>query len=143
MRLKLGPIRNLVEGLTMNDACKITRDPELTSDDNWDEDTGQYTPPANDRNTIYEGPCTVYPRTSGNTDEESGGEELSATMYWIGIPMSAEVQTKKEDLVEITGVDPEQGDPELLDEIFVVEGQEYNTMASTRRIMAKHLAEVP
>jgi uncharacterized protein DUF6093 len=143
VRLNLLPIRKLVEGLTMNDTCLISSDPELTSDDTWDEETGTYTPPDPDRVTIYEGQCTVYPMSANTRDEEQGGEQMSATRYWLGIPMSAEVTVKPEYLVVITAVDPRQGDPELVDQMFIVEDQEFNTMAATRRFMMKKLLEVP
>lgn len=143
MRLNLLPIRSLVESLTMNDACLITRDPEGTSDDNWDEETGTYTPPENDRDEIYDGRCTVYPFSGVVQEEDQGGQQMAVSNYWLGIPMGAEVEVHPDDLVEITAVDPEQGDPILLDKVFVIESQEFLTMASSRRFRMKLLKEVP
>lgn len=143
MRLNLGPIRQLVEDLTMSCECTITRDPDLTNDDDWDEDTGTYESPEDDRDEVYSGICTVYPMSSIGQEEERGGEEISSTKYWLGIPTSELVVTQPEDIVEITAVDPEQGDPELVGKKFSIEGQEWNTMASSRRFMMKFLAEVP
>lgn len=143
MRLNLLLIRSLVEGLTMNDACKISRDPSGVSDDTWDEATGTYIPPANDRISVYVGPCSVYPIGSTPQEDDEGGQELAVVRYWLGIPMEAEVLSLPEDLVEITAVDSLQGDPMLLDRSFSIESQEYATLASTRRFVMKLMQVVP
>lgn len=143
MRLNLLPIRRLAESLTMNDECIITRDPEGTGDDVWDEATGTYVKPPGDRQTLYDGVCSVYPMSPIAQEEERGGEEIAATKYWVGIPMSAEVTTRPEDQVQITAVDPEQGDPELVGQVLIVDSQEFSTLASTRRLRCRILNEVP
>lgn len=144
MRLNLAPIRKLVQDLTMNCECKITRDEQLTADDTWDEGTGIYTPPVPDTITIYTGICTVYAFSAIPQEEERGGEEIEATRYWLGIPMEEEVVTKYEDLVVITAVDIENNaDPKLLQKKFTIESQEWQSLGSSRRFLMKFLAEVP
>lgn len=143
MRLNLLPIRKLVEGLTMNDACAISRDPELTKDDAWDEVTGTYVPPVNDRISVYTGQCTIYPFSGVTQEEEEGAQEVAVSRYWLGVPMSAEVAAQPEDLVVITAVDLLQGDPKLVDQQFSVISQEYGTMQSSRRFVVKILQEIP
>jgi hypothetical protein len=144
MRLNLTPIRSLVEDLTMRDACRITREatPNV-GNGTWDEETGTYIPPVVEPELIYEGQCTVYPVSTNATDEESGGTEVSETRYWIGIPFESDVQTNPEDDVEITEVDATEGDITLVGKEFKVTHQEYNTMASTRRIQVRLLVAVP
>lgn len=143
MRLNLLPIRKLVEDLTMTDTCVITRDPQGTADDTWDEATGTYVPGANDRITVYAGQCSVYPFSGVVQEDEEGAQEVAVARYWLGIPVSAEVTSKPEDLVKITAVDAIQGDPKLLNAEFSVVSQEFGTIQSSRRFVIKLLQEVP
>lgn len=143
MRLNLAPIRKIVEDLTMGDTCLITVDPEETADDVWDEETGTYVPGVGDRTTVYEGQCSVYPFSGVVQEEERGGEQVQSTRYWLGVPVSEEFTCPVEALVEITEVDPDQGDPQLVGRFFVVDGQEWQTMASSRRIKMRELRAKP
>lgn len=54
------------------DRCTITWDPEGTTDDEFDPDTGTYTPPVDDERLIYEGPCSVYPDRVPSLDVSTG-----------------------------------------------------------------------
>lgn len=143
MKLNLAPIRRIVQELTMNDECLITSDPEGTGDDVWDEETGTYVKPVNDRVTIYEGPCSVYPFSIVIQEGERGEEEIMESRYWLGVPMDAEIEPPPESLCEITAVDPDQGDPALVDRVFVIDEQEFQTLASSRRFKMRILTAKP
>lgn len=143
MRLNLNPIRKIVEDITMNDTCLITVDTEGTADDTWDEETGTYIPPVNDRDTVYAGSCSLYPFSSVIQQDEQGGEDLGVTRYWLGLPVSSDVTVPVEALVQITAVDPTNGDPELVDKLFIVDGQEWLSMASSRRLKIRELRAKP
>lgn len=143
MRLNLAPIRRIVEGITMNDACRIYHDAEGTGDDMWDEDTGTYIKPPADEVDVYEGQCAIYPFSGVIQEGERGEEEIMETRYWLGIPMEAVVFPPPESLCKITAVDPVQGDPLLVDQIFVIDEQEYQTLASSRRFKMRLLTAKP
>lgn len=143
MRLNLDPIRRVVEEITMRDECEITTDPQGVGDDVWDPATGTYTPPAGDRTVLYTGICSIYPFSGVIQAGERGDEQIMETRYWVGIPMSEEVEVPPEALIEITAVDPDQGDPMLVGEWFVVDEQELQTMASSRRFNTRHLKAKP
>lgn len=143
MRINLLPIRKIVEDITMRDTCRITFDEERTGDDTWDEETGTYLPPEDDEDLVYEGKCSVYPFSGVVQDSESGGEQILETRYWLGVPMSEEFTAPVESIVTITDVDPDQGDPEMIDRQFIVDDQEWQTMASSRRIKMRSLRVKP
>lgn len=143
MKIPLKKIRTIVEGLTMRDECLITRDPELTTDDEWDEDTGSYAPPDGDHDEIYAGPASFYPFSAITQDGERGGEDIAETRYWVAIPVESNVICQPEDQITCTAVDEEDGDPTLVDQVFVVDSQEFVTLASSRRFRCRRLEARP
>lgn len=128
----------------MGDECIITRDPELNTDDIWDEDEGTYVAAGSaDRVTIYNDICSVYSRRGIEQTEMKGGREVAVTRFYLAIPMDEDVEIKPEDLVEITDVDDDNGDLVMIGTKFRITSQEFGTLSATRRFLMELQQDIP
>ena len=113
----------------MLDTCTIQRDPQEESDDTWDDNVGEYVPPAGDLDEIYNGVCMVYPNTAF-TERQRGDVPENVTQYWLEIPKTAD-PVKPDDIVTVTA---SLHDPRLVNKVFILDTEETDTYATSRRI---------
>lgn len=137
MPLNLDPIKRIAEGY-MIDACVVSRDEEGNTDDLWDDVLGEYQPPADDLTEIYAGPCMIYPN-SAFTERSRGDVPENVTQYWLEVPVEA-TGFMPEDIVLCT---VSVNDPGLVDKVFILDTEENDTYAATRRIRMHDRKPVP
>ena len=137
MALNLDPIKAIVEGF-MVDECTISRDEEANTDDLWDDVVGEYVRPPDDFDTVYEGPCMIYPN-SAFTERSRGDVPENVTQYWLEVPREV-VDLKPEDIVVCT---VSANDPALVDKVFILDTDEADTYAVSRRIRMHDRKPVP
>lgn len=113
----------------MKDECTVKRDPQLETDDTWNDTTGEYTPPVGDKDTVYSGKCMFYTDRMFR-DNEKGGAYDNVSGYWLEIPKTV-TDLKPEDEVKCT-VCP--GDPGMVDRVFYLDTMESETFATARRM---------
>lgn len=137
MPLNLDPIKKIVEGY-MVDRCTVVRDPEGSSDDLWNDVTGQYEPPVGDFLQVYAGPCMIYPN-SAFTERQRGDVPENVTQYWLEVPIAA-LGFEPEDIVTCTVAD---NDPALVGKVFILDTEETDTYAASRRLRMHDRKPVP
>lgn len=113
----------------MDDQVVIKRDPEGTSDDGFNQETGTYVPPLSDVQTVYTGPAMFTLITSVGRDGSRGGGQFAAVGYKLSIPLEAP-ELKRGDWVEVTA---SLRDPELVGKRFQIDTPQYTTLAYVRR----------
>lgn len=88
MPINLDAARRALERL-MDDQVTITRDPQQTDDDTFDQATGQYTPPVGDVTTVYTGKALVSGRANVGTQGNRAGGSFQVVDYTLQIPIAA------------------------------------------------------
>lgn len=133
MAIDLSGAQRLVEGF-MLDSCVVTRDPDGTADDAWDEESGTYYRPALDTDEIYSGPCfsSFEPWTPS---EEGGGYNVLLERRWLYTPVNA-AQFLPGDKVVYT-VTSANSDPLLDGRVFRVIAQAEGTYQAVRRTLVE------
>lgn len=114
----------------MLDQCQVRKVLEQTSDDNWDEATGTYTPIADE--VLYEGPCTFGQGNVENLEAEGGGSARESE-YWFSVPLSSEFVVEPELLITLTAIHPE-GRQDWVGQTFSVEDEVMGTFSTSRRL---------
>ena len=137
MALNLDPIKAIVEGF-MVDECTISRDPDGKTDDLWDDVVGEYVSPPDDADTVYTGPCMIYPN-SAFTERSRGDVPENVTQYWLEVPREV-TDLKPEDIVVCT---VSANDPALVEKVFILDTEEVDTYAVSRRIRMHDRKPVP
>lgn len=141
MKLNLSSIGNIAEDF-MIDACTIRRDPQGTSDDTWDANSGTYTALVGDMDVLYDdGPCMIY-MSGGNTEDTRGSVPGSMGNFVVEIPMSAAFDPHELDVIEVTAMHPE-GDQTLIGKTFVVQSVSKGSYEVTIRMQASRFAARP
>ena len=96
--------------------CTITRDPQGTTDDVFDENTGQLTPPTGDTSTVYSGPTMIRPGGYAAQLRSEGDQIIESDTYRARLPVDAPLVAPG----DIYTVDSCTSDPELVDQTFTV-----------------------
>ncbi len=143
MTINLRPIRRIAEAITMGDTVEWTRDAGEIGEATWDEDEGVFVPPAGDRDVIYSGPASIYSGRGQELTETRGGMEVLLVRYWVAVPVDSEVEGVAEDQIQVIAVDPINGDPTLVGEIFILKSIEFGTLTATKRASCYRLSDVP
>lgn len=139
MPLNLDGPRATVERLILVDQCEVTFDPEGTSDDTWDEETGTYTPPADDVQPLYTGDF-AFSAVNVTFQSEYGGNLEQQTAYQLSFPVSAP-EFQPETVVTVTAVHT-GGDASAVGEVFRIEEELKATYTVTRRYRATRFTPV-
>lgn len=83
-------------------AVRISRDPQVEGDDEFDVEDGTWARPGDDSTVTYEGPCLlrVQPRSGLDAASEIGYQEQAVTLWAVTLPLGSDVLPG--DIVTIT-----------------------------------------
>lgn len=131
MPIDLEDIKGFVEDEIMVDTCTITRNEDFTEDEDWDPVTMEYS--GGDPDTVVYGPNGKCYFSTGSVpgENEEGGQVTQQARYYVNIPIDAPA-VKDGDIVTATS---SLRDPLLVDETFIVRGDEVGTHKVKRRII--------
>lgn len=139
MPLNLDGPRAAVERLILVDECAVTFDPEGAADDTWDDETGTYTPPVGDVNTLYEGNF-AFSAINVTMQSEYGGQLSQQSAYQLSFPTDAP-EFAPETVVTVTAVHV-GGDASAVGEVFRIEEELKSTYTVTRRYRATRFTPI-
>lgn len=132
--INLNPIKKFVEA-QMTDTVTIFLDPEGTTDDVFDPDTGQYTPSNPDATTLYQGMAFVVPLNVFPSQDVEGGATTLSTDFEVHIPEdSVEIPTDATVLVTAS-----LRNARLVGDVFTVRSRQDNSFSidQTLRVYVK------